>query len=592
MEDSSVVKDNKTESQSPLGMSSSGANDRQQFGQNLRLAMACIEGSVEPVNAKAMPSDEATIHQRLKVLSQDITSSHADLLELLVRFDDIKGWKTHGARHCAAWMNLELGTSLQLGWEYLRVERNLRLFPTTSALFRAGKISWSKIRLIVNVADTHNEKTLCHAALDASVTEIQRLCNGYRWTEDDNGEDENERALKQWRSRSLTWDELSNGSKRIQLIIPPEIARAFLNSVEHSLSQVAADDSDNTLSQRRADAAVLMAETSLQAAGRDIASADRYQVIVSVDASELATPSKRPTVKGASPIARETAKRIACDSSVSTSTTANGEPTDIGRKSRIWPNAMARAIKDRDQHCQFYGCTQTQHLQIHHLIHWADDGTTCVSNGACLCQFHHTMIHEGGYRIQAVASSEQRLNEQFSLQQHVDDTSMFSFEKELRSGRESFNRVRRLSPTHYRFRVVDADEQDLRSRHSAITYRSAIIDQSTITDNRNALTPPKSEHPIKSSHNHSTRVECAEPVLSFYYCEKWCFNNGGREDGASIIVGSGKSSRSRGFNHSAYITEEKRAGYNVSSLKHHSLKHHSLKHHSPNQHTIASVSSA
>ncbi|MGK0283465.1 MAG: hypothetical protein ACI82O_003008, partial [Patiriisocius sp.] len=33
-----------------------------------------------------MPSDEAAIHQRLKVLSQDIALAHADLLELLVRF--------------------------------------------------------------------------------------------------------------------------------------------------------------------------------------------------------------------------------------------------------------------------------------------------------------------------------------------------------------------------------------------------------------------------------------------------------------------------------------------------------------------------
>ena len=38
--------------------------------------------------------------------------------------------------------------------------------------------------------------------------------------------------------------------------------------------------------QRRADAAILMAETSLQAAARDIATVDRYQVIASVDVSD------------------------------------------------------------------------------------------------------------------------------------------------------------------------------------------------------------------------------------------------------------------------------------------------------------------
>ncbi len=94
--------------------------------------------------------------------------------------------------------------------------------------------------------------------------------------------------------------------------------QAFLNSVEHSLSQL--DDTreqlndTNSMSRHRADAAMLMAETSLQSAGREIATADRYQVIVSVDASELSTvdtavtaksnnsnPSKRPSVKGAGP---------------------------------------------------------------------------------------------------------------------------------------------------------------------------------------------------------------------------------------------------------------------------------------------------
>jgi len=337
MEDSSVAIENKSDKILPLGMSSFAAKDRQQFGQDIRLAMACIEGSAAPVNAKAMPSDETAIHHRLKVLSQDITSSHADLLELLVRFDDMEGWRKQGASHCAAWVNLELGISLQLGWEYLRVGRKLRLLPTTTALFRAGKLSWSKIRLLASVADEDNEKILCHAALDASVTEVKRLCTEYRWADDETNDGENERAIKQWESRSLSWGEVSNGSTRIQLVLPPELAQAFLNSIEHSLSLIEVEDSEHKVSQRRADAALLMAESNLQSAGRDIATADRYQVIVSVDSAELATPSKRATVKGAGPIAKETARRIACDCSVTTINKTNGEPVDIGRRSRLWP---------------------------------------------------------------------------------------------------------------------------------------------------------------------------------------------------------------------------------------------------------------
>ena len=106
MDDSTPPNELKPSQRIPLGMSSFGKEEQQRFGQNVRLAMACIEGTAEPVNVKAMPSNATDICQRLKVLSQDITSSLADQIELLVRFDDLQGWKSSGANHCAAWMNV------------------------------------------------------------------------------------------------------------------------------------------------------------------------------------------------------------------------------------------------------------------------------------------------------------------------------------------------------------------------------------------------------------------------------------------------------------------------------------------------------
>jgi len=155
-------------------------------------------------------------------------------------------------------------------------------------------LSWEYLRV--------RRKLLCHAALDASVSDVKRICEAYRWDNKDNSESdvnkENDRALQQWDSRSLNWSELSNGSTLIQLALPPEIAQAFLNSVEHSMNQSdnkegQLSNADYKMAQRRADAAVLMAETSLRfyfnlrGAGKAIATADRYQVIVSVDAADL-----------------------------------------------------------------------------------------------------------------------------------------------------------------------------------------------------------------------------------------------------------------------------------------------------------------
>jgi hypothetical protein len=51
-------------------------------------------------------------------------------------------------------------------------------------------------------------------------------------------------------------------------------------------------------------------------------------------------------------------------------------------------------------------------------------------------------------------------------QQRSHDISMFDFEKELRNDEASFNTVRKLTPTCYRFRVVNAQGQEIRN-HSA-----------------------------------------------------------------------------------------------------------------------------
>ncbi len=447
--------------------------DRENYGRNLALVMALKPDDPPRNTGRALPNDASTIRKRLRVLSQKITSSHADLLELLVRFDELEGWRCNGSKHCAAWMNSEIGISVQTGWEYLRVGRKLRTLTTLRALFRVGKVSWSKVRLISRVADENNERLLCHAALDASVVDVKNLCDGYRWNDENTTDTENSQAMNQQLSRSLTWKETSDGSTKIQITLPPELAQVFLNSVEQSVNQI--DTTSTRISQRRADAAVLMAEKSLQSEGRDIATADRYQVVVSVDAAELEKPSavnhaqatcsqaipKRPFVQNAGPIAKETARRIACDCSFSVNQTKKGEPTNIGRKSRVWPSAMVRAIKDRDQVCVWPGCIQSRHLQIHHIKHWADGGETSVSNGACLCSHHHTLVHEGGYTLVNTVVDEQPIDTQFFEQVKTQDTNQFEFEKNLRHDWESFNSIRKLMPSLYRFRILNADGNDI-----------------------------------------------------------------------------------------------------------------------------------
>jgi len=405
------------------------------------------------------------------MLTTQLDSQLCRQLELLVQFDDLEGWRETGAKHCVAWMVSELSISRTTASERLRVGRQLRALPVLRSLFRNGSLGWCKIRLLTRVADADNERLLARAALDATVSDVERFCEEYRWPKAEAATDEaggeNAQALERFNRRSFTWRKRSDGNIEMRLVLTADLAQNVLTSIEHcedtlfkssdgvqtqeeeesvEHAQNHPEHSPNptlceqpTASQRRADAVVMMAERSLAHAGEDILRADRYQVVVTVDADTLSDrsvmtktystaterpstpvdlsrqceaviskstvtnkpviPPLRPIVEQTGPIATSTAQRIACDCRLFGVVSSHGEPISIGRQTRLWPAAMRRAILARDRHCQFSGCHSIHNLSLHHIVSWMHGGETSVENGMALCQRHHTMVHEGGYQI-------------------------------------------------------------------------------------------------------------------------------------------------------------------------------------------------
>src|SRR5690606_20669563 len=42
----------------------------------------------------------------------------------------------------------------------------------------------------------------------------------------------------------------------------------------------------------------------------------------------------------------------------------------------------------------------TRFVDAHHIEHWANGGETSLANLMLLCSAHHTLVHEGGFRIE------------------------------------------------------------------------------------------------------------------------------------------------------------------------------------------------
>jgi hypothetical protein len=152
-----------------------------------------------------------------------------------------------------------------------------------------------------------------------------------------------------------------------------------------------------------------MAENALarSAVGRTSA-AERYQVLVHVDAATLATDAPGPRMTGPGScavadgpgVAPETARRLACDCSlVAVGDGDAGNPITAGRRTRSIPPATRRALVARDGRCQFPGCERHRFVDAHHIHHWAHGGETSLDNLVLLCRYHHRLVHEGGFTV-------------------------------------------------------------------------------------------------------------------------------------------------------------------------------------------------
>ena len=191
---------------------------------------------------------------------------------------------------------------------------------------------------------------------------------------------------------------------------------------------------ETTPAQRRADAIGFLAERALQgglvetgggrAAGEcgdgkrsngraaaTVSRADRFQVVLHVDAEALAdsetlvdgsvdgSVAYESELEGGVRVSAETSRRLACDASrVVMTHGTDGSVLNVGRKTRTVPPAIRRALDHRDKGCRFPGCG-LRFCDAHHIKHWADGGETRLDGLVLLCRVHHRAVHEEGFGV-------------------------------------------------------------------------------------------------------------------------------------------------------------------------------------------------
>jgi hypothetical protein len=73
----------------------------------------------------------------------------------------------------------------------------------------------------------------------------------------------------------------------------------------------------------------------------------------------------------------------------------------------VVPAALRQAVVARDGGCRFPGCDRPHAwCDAHHIVHWADGGTTALANLVLLCRPPHRLLHWiGGFSVEVASGS-------------------------------------------------------------------------------------------------------------------------------------------------------------------------------------------
>jgi len=341
---------------------------------------------------KLVPIDD--LDRAIVTLAARINAETYELLVLIRQFDERAGWLQWGLGNCAEWLHYRCDFSMNAAREKVRVAHALKILPEVAAAFATGTLSYSKVRAMTRVVGAHNEAELLSFALETTTARVEERCRELRCGTADSLDG----AQRAFANRSLR---VSRNAERGMMTISIELPMETGEVVEKALDK-ARDDStpsaefvDASWSARQADAMVSMANSFLSGDSEQTRNtSDDYLVTIHVDQSALADGNGRSSL----PI--ESVKRLCCDGhAVILGEDENGEPLNIGRKTRTVPTAIKRALVARDKSCAFPGCHHTRFVDAHHIQHWSAGGETSLDNLMLLCSQHHKLVHEGGFAI-------------------------------------------------------------------------------------------------------------------------------------------------------------------------------------------------
>jgi hypothetical protein len=359
-------------------------------------------------------------------LGRVMSATLGTLLSVVGELDRREAWRSEGATSSATWLTQRLGVGDGTGRNWSVVAEKLWDLPHLAQGLRVGALSFDKVRAAVEFATPETDATVLRQAEACSVRQLADLVRTNRGTTDDKAETHHE-------FRYLRF----NDARRAITAQLPEDAYAEVRSAITERAQSFPSDGETRYDQRRADALVDLCrgardvrgargvggkgaigtsgsggKSAGEAEGDTGGSSPRarrghsnFYVVAHTDLSFLRGGSGLAEVEKLGLLSREAIRRISCDATIALALDdAFGHTMYEGRAKRFATEAQRREIQRRDRRCRFPGCANNIFTDVHHIVHWVDQGPTDLPNLVTLCDHHHHRVHEGQWQMKGNAN--------------------------------------------------------------------------------------------------------------------------------------------------------------------------------------------
>ncbi|MDN5686727.1 MAG: HNH endonuclease [Brachybacterium sp.] len=186
-------------------------------------------GPPDPPAPLTRPEAES-LGQSIQQQAAAIAAATCEFLLMISDFEarDGVGWFV-GLKSTAHWLAWACSMSPGAAREHVRVARALRSMPQTVAEFRAGCLSYSKVREITRVADRVDEAVLVDFARSMTASQLALTISSFRAVDGS--------RLGQDAVRQARWQVRDDGMVEIRAVLPAEMGAEVVTALDLALTR-------------------------------------------------------------------------------------------------------------------------------------------------------------------------------------------------------------------------------------------------------------------------------------------------------------------------------------------------------------------